>query len=213
MKRRDLLKNIGLGSAGVLAVGTADAQAPVVKTAVIPEVENGRLRHEIIRDNELKAKRFFNMAEMATLKILVDIIIPADGKSGSASQAGVPDFIEFIAKDMPQHQTPLKGGLMWLDSISKKTFNKKFSGLGSVDRLQIVDLIAYPKKAKPEHSQGVSFFNLMRNLTATGFFTSKIGMEDLGYKGNTPNQWEGVPSEVLAKYNLSYAEWEKHLQG
>jgi gluconate 2-dehydrogenase gamma chain len=213
MKRRDLLKNIGLGSAGVLAVGTADAQAPVAKTAVIPEVENGRLRHEIIRDNELKAKRFFNMAEMATLKILVDIIIPADGKSGSASQAGVPDFIEFIAKDMPQHQTPLKGGLMWLDSISKKTFNKKFSGLGSVDRLQIVDLIAYPKKAKPEHSQGVSFFNLMRNLTATGFFTSKIGMEDLGYKGNTPNQWEGVPSEVLAKYNLSYAEWEKHLQG
>jgi gluconate 2-dehydrogenase gamma chain len=213
MKRRDLLKNIGLGSAGVLAVGTADAQAPVAKTTVIPEVENGRLRHEIIRDNELKAKRFFNMAEMATLEILVDIIIPADGKSGSASQAGVPDFIEFIAKDMPQHQTPLKGGLMWLDSISKKTFNKKFSGLGSVDRLQIVDLIAYPKKAKPEHSQGVSFFNLMRNLTATGFFTSKIGMEDLGYKGNTPNQWEGVPSEVLAKYNLSYAEWEKHLQG
>jgi gluconate 2-dehydrogenase gamma chain len=211
MKRRDLLKNIGLGSAGVLAVGTAGAQTPAVKAAVIPEVENGRLRHEIIRDNELKAKKFFTITELATLKILVDIIIPADGKSGSASQAGVPDFIEFIAKDMPQHQTPLRGGLMWLDSISKSTFEKKFAALSAENRIKIIDLIAYPKKAKPEHSQGVSFFNLLRNLTATGFFTSKIGMEDLGYKGNTPNQWEGVPQEVLAKYKLSYAEWEKHL--
>jgi gluconate 2-dehydrogenase gamma chain len=211
MKRRDLLKNIGLGSAGVLAVGTADAQKPAAKAAIIPDVENGRLRHEIIRDNELKAKKFFSIAELATLKILVDIIIPADGKSGSASQAGVPDFIEFIAKDMPQHQTPLRGGLMWLDNVSKSTFGKKFAALTSENRIKIIDLIAYPKKAKPEHSQGVSFFNLVRNLTATGFFTSKIGMEDLGYKGNTPNQWEGVPSEVLAKYNLSYAEWEKHL--
>jgi gluconate 2-dehydrogenase gamma chain len=210
MKRRDILKNIGLGSAGILAVGTADAQTPVAKTAVIPEVENGRLRHEIIRDNELKAKRFFSVAEMATIKILVDIIIPADGKSGSASQAGVPDFIEFISKDMPQHQTPLRGGLMWLDSLSKKTFDKKFTALSTENRLKIVDLIAYPQKAKPEHSQGVGFFNLLRNLTATGFFTSKIGMEDLGYKGNTPNQWDGVPQDVLAKYNLSYAEWEKH---
>ncbi len=211
MKRRDLLKNIGLGSAGVLAAGTVDAQTVKPKTEAIPEVVQGVLRHEIIRDNELKAKRFFTPVEMATIKVLVDIIIPADGTSGSASQAGVPEFIEFISKDMPQHQTPLRGGLMWLDTISKKTFGGKFTTLSSANRLKIVDLIAFPNLAKPEHSQGVSFFNLMRNLTATGFFTSKMGMEDLGYKGNTPNQWDGVPQAVLDKYNLSYAEWEKHL--
>lgn len=211
MKRRDLLKNIGLGSAGVLAVGTADAQTVKPKTAVIPEVDKGVLRHEIIRDNELKSKRFFTASEMSTIKILVDIIIPADGTSGSASQAGVPEFIEFISKDMPQHQTPLRGGLMWLENLSKKTFGTKFAALSGSDRLKIIDLIAYPKLAKVEHNPGVSFFNLMRNLTATGFFTSKIGMEDLGYKGNTPNQWDGVPQAVLNKYNLSYTEWEKHL--
>ncbi len=211
MKRRDILKNIGLGSAGALIAGNSDAQTAKPKTAPIPEVVNGVLRHEIIRDNELKSKRFFTVAEMATIKILVDIIIPADGTSGSASQAGVPDFIEFISKDMPQHQTPLRGGLMWLDSISKRLYGSKFTTLSSANRFKIVDLVAYPKIAKPEHSQGVSFFNLMRNLTATGFFTSKMGMEDLGYKGNIPNNWDGVPQAVLDKYNLSYAEWEKHL--
>lgn len=212
MKRRDILKNIGLGSAGIFVANAAEAQAkPKTPVTTIPEAANGRLRDEIIRDNKLKAEKFFNVAEMATLKILVDIIIPADGKSGSASQAGVPDFIEFIAKDMPQHQTPLRGGLMWLDNISKAKFDKKFSVLNQTNRLEIIDLIAYPAKAKPEHTQGVSFFNLLRNLTATGFFTSKMGIEDLGYAGNTPNVWDGVPTEVLQKYNVSYADWEKHI--
>lgn len=211
MKRRDLLKNIGLGSAGVFAVGTVEAQTVKPNTTAIPEVDKGVLKHEIIRDNELKAKRFFTVSEMSTIKILVDIIIPADATSSSASQAGVPEFIEFISKDMPQHQTPLRGGLMWLDNLSNRTFGGKFAALNTSNRLKIIDLIAYPKLAKPEHTQGVSFFNLMRNLTATGFFTSKMGMEDLGYKGNTPNQWDGVPQAVLDKYNLSYAEWEKHL--
>jgi hypothetical protein len=71
-----------------------------------------------------------------------------------------------------------------------------------------VDEIAYPKKAKPEVAQGVAFFNLMRNLTATGFYTSKIGVEDVGYKGNTPNQWNGVPDDVLKQYGVAYTEKE-----
>ena len=70
------------------------------------------------------------------------------------------------------------------------------------------DEIAYPKKAKPEMQQGVAFFNLMRNLTATGFYTSEIGVKDVGYLGNTPNQWNGVPDDVLKQYGLSYSEKE-----
>jgi gluconate 2-dehydrogenase gamma chain len=212
MKRRDILKNIGLGTAGVIVSGETIAQTKTkaAPTKEIPEAENGRLRDEIIRDNRLKAEKFFTAHELATVTILVDIIIPADAKSGSASQAGVPAFIEFIAKDMPYQQTPLRGGLMWLDNECKKQFSKKFIQLTSSDRIKIVDLIAFPAKAKPEHSQGVSFFNLMRNLTATGFFSSEIGIKDLGYVGNVPNKWDGVPQEVLNQYNLSYSEWEKH---
>jgi hypothetical protein len=214
MKRRDLIKNIGLGAAGVAISGESIAQTKPKTTTANPatDVANGRQPHEIEHDKALHAKKFFNAHEMATITILSDIIIPADGRSGSASQAGVPAFIEFIAKDMPQHQTPLRGGIMWLDTESKKQLGKKFRDLSPADRLKIVDQIAYPKKAKPEHSQGVSFFNLMRNLTATGFFTSEIGIKDLDYKGNTPNQWNGVPDEVLEKYGLSYKEWETHLE-
>jgi hypothetical protein len=74
--------------------------------------------------------------------------------------------------------------------------------------LQLVDDIAFPAKAKPEMKQGVSFFNLMRNLTATGFYTSAIGIKDIDYKGNKPNQWNGVPDDVLKQYGLSYSEKE-----
>ncbi|MCP9754638.1 gluconate 2-dehydrogenase subunit 3 family protein [Lacihabitans sp. CCS-44] len=212
MNRRDILKNIGLGTAGVIvsgeAIGQVKPKAATVKE--IPEAQDGRLRDEIIHNNKLKAAKFFTVAEMSVITILADIIIPADKTSGSASQAGVPAFIEFIVKDMPQHQTPMRGGLMWLNNESKKMFSKKFVALTSAERLKIVDLVAYPNKAKKEHSQGVSFFNLMRNLTATGFYTSEMGVKDLGYLGNTPNKWDGVPQDVLDQYNLSYKEWEKH---
>jgi gluconate 2-dehydrogenase gamma chain len=70
----------------------------------------------------------------------------------------------------------------------------------------MVDQIAYPEQAKPEMSQGVAFFSLVRNLTATGFFTSQMGIKDLGYVGNTPNNWPGVPDEVLKQYGLSYED-------
>ena len=74
----------------------------------------------------------------------------------------------------------------------------------------MVDLIAWPKKAKdkPELQPGVAFFNRIRNLTATGFYTSEIGVKDIGYLGNTPNQWNGVPDDVLKQYDLAYSEKE-----
>jgi len=145
---------------------------------------------------------------MATISILADIIIPKDEISGSATDAKVPEFIEFIVKDMPNHQVPMKGGLKWLDIQCLKKYQKTFKDCSSKQQLELVDQIAYPKKAKSEMSQGVQFFNLMRNLTATGFYTSEIGVKDIGYEGNKPNQWNGVPDEVLKQYKLSYTEKE-----
>ena len=145
---------------------------------------------------------------MATIGILADIIIPKDGVSGSATDAGVPAFIEFIVKDMPSHQVPMKGGLRWLDMQCLKQFEKTFKDCSAEERIQMVDKIAYPAKASAEMKQGVAFFNLMRNLTATGFYTSEIGVKDIGYQGNQPTQWNGVPQDVLAQYKLSYTEKE-----
>jgi len=210
MKRRDSLKALTLSSLGITALNPqiALAEQRELDTQTPPEtplkIPGGRTRDEAIRDAKLMKEKFLTAPELATIKVLADIIIPADDKGGSASQAGVPEFIEFIVKDMPQNQIPLRGGLKWLELESNKRFQKGFTLLTKSQQLQIVDDIAYPEKAKPMHSQGVAFFNLMRNLAASGYYTSKIGIADLGYMGNTPNVWEGVPADVLKQYGLSY---------
>jgi hypothetical protein len=170
--------------------------------------EDDRMAEEKAVNKKLREETFFAKEEMVTITILGDIIIPKDAVSGSASDAKVPDFIEFIVKDMPEHQTPMRGGLRWLDMESLKRFEKSFSAITEKQRLEIVDDIAYPNKAKATMKQGVAFFNLMRNLTATGFYTAEIGVKDIGYVGNTPNQWNGVPDDVLKQYNLAYTEKE-----
>jgi hypothetical protein len=166
------------------------------------------MKEEAEYEKKLEAETFFSTHEMATITILADIIIPKDEVSGSASEAGVPAFIEFIVKDMPQHQTPMRGGLKWLDLECFERYQKAFSDCDDKQKLEMIDEIAYPEKAKPEMKQGVAFFNLMRNLTATGFYTSEIGVKDVGYLGNRPNQWTGVPDDVLKQYNLAYSEKE-----
>src|SRR5687768_493109 len=135
---------------------------------------------------------FFTEEEMATIAILSDIIIPKDDKSGSATDAKVPDFIEFIVKDMPSHQIPMRGGLKWLDMQCLNRFGKSFKEVSSGQQIEMVEDIAYPQKVKPGMQPGVNFFSLMRNLTASGFFTTEIGIKDVGYMGNQPNIWDGV---------------------
>ncbi|MBC8110344.1 MAG: gluconate 2-dehydrogenase subunit 3 family protein, partial [Verrucomicrobia bacterium] len=151
---------------------------------------------------ELNKQKFFTDAEFKTISQLSNIIIPADEKSGSATDAKVPDFIEFIVKDMPWMQTPMRGGLRWLDSQTLKIFGKPFNQCTESQQLTLIDQIAYPDLAKPDMKHGVTFFNLMRNLTASGYFSSEMGWKFIDYKGNTPNNWEGVPPEVLAKYGF-----------
>lgn len=206
MKRRDYLKNIGISSLGLAAFNPDLEAAELLQTPKVPKkVWNyGRTDPEKKRDAELFAKTFFNAHEMATMKILVDIIIPADSRGPSASATGVPEFLEFMAKDKPELQTPIRGGLRWLDSESIKRFNTKFKSITAAQRIEIVEDIAYPKKVKPGFSHGTNFFSLMRNLTATGYWSSKEGIKDIAYKGNVPNMWEGVPSDILKEFDVSY---------
>ncbi|MEZ0485288.1 gluconate 2-dehydrogenase subunit 3 family protein [Fibrella aquatica] len=202
MKRRDTLKALGLSSFG-LAVGPVEAAVPAPPDKKVPlKVPGGRQPFEAERDAKLNAEKFFTPAELKTVTLLADIILPADAKSGSASQAGVPAFIEFVMKDQPANQTSMRGGLAWLNNQCRKRFGKPFAEATRAQQIEMVDLIAYPQQAKPELSQGVAFFTLMRNYTLTGFYTSKMGIEDLGYKGNTPNNWEGPPEAVLKQYGL-----------
>jgi len=210
MDRRESLKALLVGS--VSTVVLADACHPKEKTKdELPnETASGkdvdRMAEEKIYNKEIAEKKFFDESEMLTITLLGDIIIPRDHISGSASDAKVPEFIEYIVNDMPEHQTPMRGGIRWLNIQCLKRFNLDFNTCSPAQRLEMVDEIAYPAKAKPEMKSGVAFFNLMRNLTATGFYTSKMGVEDVGYMGNKPNFWNGVPDDVLKQYNLSYSE-------
>jgi gluconate 2-dehydrogenase gamma chain len=211
MDRRKSLKLIATGAVAVPAAiaGCKTDDKKTTDKAAEPVFNLDRNPDELKYEKSLLAmEKFFTEHEMATITVLCDIIIPKDAVSGSASEAGVPAFIEFIVKDMPQHQVPLKGGLRWLDLHCLKHYEKSFKDCTPAQQIELVDQIAYPDKAKPAMSQGVQFFKLMRDLTATGFYTSEIGVKDLGYMGNQPNQWNGVPSEVLAQYKLAYTEKE-----
>lgn len=213
MKRRDSLKYIAATALASTAIA-AGCKPGIKKEETAKEsAKPGVHRYEdekIHEEDVAKMPAFFNAHEMATLTILGDIIIPKDEVSGSASEAKVPDFIEFTVKDQPKLQVPLRGGLRWLDMFCLKKFNKAFKDCSAEQQIEIVDLIAYPQRAKDkkELAPGVTFFSLVRDLTATGFYTSEIGVKDLGYAGNKPNQWNGVPDEVLKQYGLSYSEKE-----
>lgn len=219
MKRRESLKFIAASAlaSGALAVGckTSDDKADVKPVDPLKEQKTkfGVHRYPDEERNEKEVANlpdFFTMQEKATLVVLADIIIPKDDVSGSASDAKVADFIEFTVKDQPSLQTPMRGGLRWLDMQCLTKFGKAFKDCNESQQIEVVDLIAYPERAKgkKELAPGISFFSLMRNLTCTGFYTSEIGVKDIAYAGNNPNKWNGVPDDVLKQYGLSYTEKE-----
>jgi gluconate 2-dehydrogenase gamma chain len=211
MDRRDSLKALFIGSVAtsVLVEACKSEDKKTVANDTNAKVEGiNRMKEEAAHEKEVTSTTFFTPHEMATIGILADIIIPKDDVSGSATDAKVPDFIEFIVKDMPEHQIPMRGGLRWLDMQCLTKYGQSFRDSNQQQKMEMVDAIAWPKKAKPDMHQGVSFFNLMRNLTATGFYTSEIGVKDVGYMGNTPNQWNGVPADVLKQYGVAYSEKE-----
>lgn len=212
MDRRKSIKALlfGTASSGVLIEACKSSDKKVTeKSTVQPFTGPERMAEENAHYKEISsAPRYFTDHEMATIAILADIIIPRDAVSGSATDAKVPDFIEFIVKEKAEHQTPMRGGLRWMDMYCLNNYGKTFRESDDKQKMALVDSIAYPKKAKPEMKQGAAFFSLIRDLTASGFYTSEMGVKDVGYMGNRPNQWNGVPDDVLKQYGYSYTEKE-----
>ncbi|MDM9632591.1 gluconate 2-dehydrogenase subunit 3 family protein [Robiginitalea aurantiaca] len=214
MDRRSSLKNILLGSvAGGLAVhGCTTREAAEAADQLTPQIgfEYGRLPEELETLKELHSETFLNPHELETIQVLCELILPPNEEFGGPLEAGVPEFIEFMAKDYPAFQPTLRGGLMWLDHKSNTAFGAEFKSASEEQQKVLMDEIAYYDPIVPmdEHPLEIQFFNLMRNLTVSGYYTSKVGIADLGYKGNSPNIWDGVPQEVLDKHGLAYEpEW------
>lgn len=206
MDRRETIKSMLVGSiAGGLILTSCAAEGEEHKNGVASTEDlYGRTQKEKERDLRLKGETFFTEHEIATVAVLCDLILPATSTAGSAVEAGVPEFITFIVKDMKSQQIPLRGGLMWLEHRALLKFNAAFIECNADQQKQLLDEIAYPDNASPEVAQGVTFFNRMRNLVLAGYYTTRMGVDDLGYKGNTPNVWDGVPEAVLAKHGLAY---------
>lgn len=170
--------------------------------------------------------KFFTPHEFQTVRVLVDAIIPRDERSGSATDAGVPEFLDFILIDEPRlaeetrRQTAMRGGLAWIDLECQRRFDKTFVACTDAERAALLDDISKPPPAPaddagtasphdvpalPMLSHGRAFFASFRDLTATGFWTTKMGMDDLQYMGNrVVADWNGCPDEALKKLGVSY---------
>lgn len=209
MNRRETLKALAITTLGTGAVltGCNPADKTNAAEASAPAAELfGQTPEEIERNKKIMAEKFLTVAELKTITVLGDWIIPADEKSGSASDAGVPEFIDFIVKDQPRLQTPIRGGLRWIDMKAANMYGTSFTDSSKEQQQAILELVAYPEDVLPENKQGAAFFTQLRNLVAMGFFSSKMGIEDMGYQGNKPNVWDGVPDDVLQQYGLAYDE-------
>ena len=185
ISRRDVLKTLAVGAAGGSVLQVIPLQAAEVA-------------HQMVRKEKAAAgkyaPKYFTPKQYEALTSLCDTIIPKDEKSGGAVEAGAPEFIDLLTSENAEFQGRLGGGLMWLDGYCLDHYGKSYMESAPEQRKEIIDLIAYRKNAKatPELHQGVAFFAFLRNMTCDGFYTSKIGIEDLQYIGNiTRSEWPG----------------------
>jgi hypothetical protein len=197
MNRRQLLKAIAAAPMAAAAISWTDADVHAASRAAEEALQTAQ------RTNRRYTPKFFTAHEWATVSLMVDLIIPKDEKSGSATEAAVPEFMDFMMIDTPARQSAMRGGLAWIDHECQQRHDKSFVACTDAQRAAMLDDISWPRKARSEMAAGVAFFNSFRDLTASGFFTSKMGMADLQYQGNTfvPN-WTGCPPEALKKLGL-----------
>jgi hypothetical protein len=197
MDRRDALRALASAPMAVAAITWTETDAVAASQAA------AQARQTAQQTKAPFKPKFFTASEWATVGALVDLIIPRDEKSGSATDAGVPEFMDFMMVDQPTRQTAMRGGLGWLEHECQTRFDKRFSVCTDAERRAVLDDISWPRRARPAMAYGVTFFNSFRDLTASGFFSSKIGMADLQFKGNTVvMNWKGCPPDVLKKLGL-----------
>jgi Gluconate 2-dehydrogenase subunit 3 len=192
IKRRDMLKAMtAVPAAALVPLTPSSANAAMAGMGKAAPQAAGQAvkpyQRKILDEHEWK-----------TISVLSDLIIPADDQSGSATQAGVPEFVDdwldFKRGDL---LAQIRGGLVWLDLECNRLFSHDFADCADAQQKQILDRIAFPKKAAPDDANAVAFFNNLRDLVASGFFSSKMGVEDLPYLGNKMvADWEGCPVEV-----------------
>jgi hypothetical protein len=195
LNRRAVLKMLSAGPLAALAITEAEAQ---------------QVHHQVQAARQTAQKtatafkpRFFTAHEYQTVRLLTDLIIPADERSGSATDAGVPEFMDFTMNDQPARQVAMRGGLAWIDLECQRRFDRTFVAASADQRTQVLDDISTYGELKPGLSHGQAFFRAFRDLTASGFWTTKLGMSDLGYMGNTVvAKWDGCPPEQLQKLGL-----------
>jgi hypothetical protein len=173
-----------------------------------PQIERASRVFELAASAAPYAPKFFTAHEWRTVSMLADYIIPRDARSGSATDAKVPEYMDWLMADKEASlatRTAMRGGLGWLDLECDERFGTKFVNSTDAQRRQVLDDIAWPKKARPEMAHGVAFFNRFRDLTASGFFSSQMGYKDVKFVGNVFNpNWNGCPPEAMAKLGVSH---------
>ncbi|RRQ48034.1 gluconate 2-dehydrogenase subunit 3 family protein [Maribacter algicola] len=216
MDRRKSLQTLILGgaaaSSGLVFNACKTDKTEAVDQAITESSDKyfGRTPEELERLEKLQAEQLFNEHEMETIAALSVVILPPKEPHGGPIEAGVPELVEFMGKDIPEMAPTLLGGLMWLDHKSNTEFGTEFKSATLEQKKQICDAICWHDTEKPldEQPLEIQFFYMMRGLTVTGYYTSKVGIADLGYKGNQPNVWDGVPQDVLDQHGVAYdPEW------
>ncbi len=211
LNRRDALKSVGL-----LSFATAlDLTPPQLERALhsMARLAEGR---EPTAENRQFTPKFFTPSEWRLVRMLSDYVIPKDARSGSATEAKVPEYMDFLLADREASESSkvaMRGGLAWINQESRERFGVPYVSASDAQRRQILDDIAWPAKAKPEVSQGVAFFTRFRDLTASGFFSSQMGWNDLRYVGNMAlPSWDGCPPAALQKLGVNYDLMSQHVK-
>lgn len=193
MSRRELLVAMA-ATAGAFALPTQARAAEVSRDVAVARTALRGAAYD---------PKVYSAHEWQTVRTLVDYIIPKDERSGSATDAAVPEFMDTMLHLEPGMRVAHRGGLAWLDHEMRRRVQKDFVTASDAERRTLLDEIAFPRTAKPEHSHGVAWFNSFRDFTASGFFTSEIGVNDLGYQGNTPvAEWMGCSAEAYRKLGV-----------
>jgi gluconate 2-dehydrogenase gamma chain len=189
VSRRDVLRSLVVGAAGGSVLQMIPAQAA--------EYAHGLIQKEKAASASGKyVPKYFPAHQYETLTSLCDTIIPKDDRSGGAVEAGAPEFIDLLTSENEEFQTRLGGGLMWLDNFCIDRYGKVYQECVAEQRKEVLDLIAYRRSLKdnPGIASGVAFFAFLRRMTCDGFYTSKMGIADLQYIGNTSvHEFPGCP--------------------
>jgi gluconate 2-dehydrogenase gamma chain len=195
--RRDFVKFLAAAPMAHFAVSALDLEEAATFTRETLE--------KLAERGQQYAPKVFTPAEYRTVRVLVDYVIPRDDRSGSATDARVPEFMDVFMQTRENMRTWMRTGLAWLDEECNKRFTKTFVACDDAQRRAVLDDIAWPRRARPEMANGVRFFTNFRNFTASGFWSSKMGVDDLQYMGNRPvAQWNGCPAPALAKLGVRY---------